>query len=86
MNDYEPELLMIDPAKGYVPGNVQVVSVKAARVIEFLRDEAVTREQCERIALFLEPDLAKRLALVTGLFALTGPGPQGNADPGSRAV
>lgn len=49
MDDKQPEVLMIDPAKGYVPGNIETVSRKAFRIVEFLRAEELTREQFREI-------------------------------------
>jgi len=36
--DHEPHLVMIDPRRGYVQGNVEIVSYRAGRLIEFLQD------------------------------------------------
>jgi hypothetical protein len=48
--------LMIDPAKGSQYGNSQVVSAKAHRVIEYLRAQGITREQCVCMAGLLESE------------------------------
>jgi hypothetical protein len=48
--------LIIDPAKGSQYGNSQVVSAKAHRVIEYLRAQGITREQCVCLATLLESE------------------------------
>ncbi len=44
-NDTAAIPVLIDPAKGFVQGNTVVVSSKAARIVEFLRSEGITRAQ-----------------------------------------
>jgi hypothetical protein len=54
-DDDEATLVRIDAAKGFTKDNVKVVSAKAARAIELLQGEGITRKQLLSMAEFL-PD------------------------------
>ncbi|MGH6870040.1 MAG: hypothetical protein ACREHE_00920 [Rhizomicrobium sp.] len=49
-----PDLICIDESKGYVPGNIMVVSHRAATIIERLREVRATPEELRRTADFIE--------------------------------
>jgi len=46
----EPEIMMIDGSKGYVPGNVMIVSRAAAKLVEFCAKWSLTPDQLRKFA------------------------------------
>ena len=54
VNPRQPELICIDGSKGYVPGNVVVVSRAAAKLLEFCAKWSLTPEQLRKSADWME--------------------------------
>jgi hypothetical protein len=64
--DNEATLVRIDGSKGFIEGNVKVVSAKAARIIEFLRTEGITKMQLFDLRTFL-PDAGEEQGMCWNL-------------------